>query len=100
MIPVQKRKRVVQKMCKYSIEICQFIFYIIYEKTFSVDPAAVLQQANKGLVSLRHYVESHNGRISDEVNYFKHRLIEDLNVFVIERLFNWIQIWFIGLFKF
>ncbi|CAF3662745.1 unnamed protein product [Rotaria sp. Silwood1] len=31
-----------------------------------VQASAVLQQANKGLVSLRHYVESHNGRISDE----------------------------------
>jgi hypothetical protein len=33
-----------------------------------VEALVVLQQANKGLVSLRHYVESHNGRISDEVN--------------------------------
>lgn len=31
-----------------------------------VQAAIVLQQANKGLVALRHYVESHNGRISDE----------------------------------
>ncbi|CAF3331691.1 unnamed protein product [Rotaria socialis] len=31
-----------------------------------VEATAVLQQANKGLVSLRHYVESHNGRITDE----------------------------------
>ncbi|UJR32075.1 hypothetical protein I4U23_019543 [Adineta vaga] len=30
-----------------------------------VDPVSVLQQANKGLVSLRHYIESHNSRISD-----------------------------------
>ena len=37
---------------------------------FSVETSVVLQQANKGLVSLRHYVESHNGRISDEVNHF------------------------------
>ena len=33
-----------------------------------VEAMVVLQQANKGLVSLRHYVESHNGRISDDVN--------------------------------
>ncbi|CAF3964124.1 unnamed protein product [Rotaria sp. Silwood2] len=31
-----------------------------------VQASVVLQQANKGLVSLRHYAESHNGRISDE----------------------------------
>ncbi|CAF0912480.1 unnamed protein product [Adineta ricciae] len=30
-----------------------------------VDATSVLQQANKGLVSLRHYIESHNSRISD-----------------------------------
>jgi hypothetical protein len=35
-----------------------------------VEAAAILQQANRGLVSLRHYVESHNGRIADEVNHF------------------------------
>ncbi len=38
--------------------------------SISVQASVVLQQANKGLVSLRHYVESHNGRISDEVNHF------------------------------
>ena len=44
---------------------------------FSVEASVVLQQANKGLVSLRHYVESHNGRISDEVNLsFNLRLID------------------------
>jgi hypothetical protein len=37
--------------------------------SISVQASVVLQQANKGLVSLRHYVDSHNGRISDEVNY-------------------------------
>lgn len=42
---------------------------ILFQIMFRVDPAVVLQQANKGLISLRHYVESHNGRISDEVNY-------------------------------
>ncbi len=41
----------------------QFFF-----SSLSVEASVVLQQANKGLVSLRHYVESHNDRISDEVN--------------------------------
>ncbi|CAF1239746.1 unnamed protein product [Adineta steineri] len=31
-----------------------------------VDATLVLQQANKGLISLRHYVESHNSRIADQ----------------------------------
>ncbi len=43
---------------------------IIYFFALSVEALVVLQQANKGLVSLRHYVESHNGRISDEVNHY------------------------------
>ncbi len=45
-----------------------FIFKIF--SSISVQASVVLQQANKGLVSLRHYVDSHNGRISDEVNYY------------------------------
>lgn len=40
----------------------------IFGSYSSVESTIVLQQANKGLVALRHYVESHNGRISDEVN--------------------------------
>jgi hypothetical protein len=69
----------------------------IYFIRFSVQAVLVLQQANKGLVALRHYVESHNGRISDEVNHFYFSL---LIINFISRLFNLIQIWFIGLFKF
>ena len=37
--------------------------------SYSVDATFVLQQANKGLISLRHYVESHNSRISDRVKH-------------------------------
>jgi hypothetical protein len=43
----------------------------------SVDATTVLQEANKGLVFLRHYIESHNGRMSDEVTDF----IDSTNTF-------------------